>query len=324
MGEIAYGHSATMHMLRASEAGVAPTGENYYQMPFYTSGFGASRTDESDQLAGQGRDPQPTNAGDTNVAGSIVVPVDPRYFGFWLTGLLGDPVTTEDTGVYTHVFKSGKTTLPDYGLQIAQPDMEDPRFDLFRGVKVNTLSLSLARSGALQATLDLIGLEETLHETTQAGTPQTLVLANFGHPRAVLKKGENVLAKVRGFNFSYSNNLDPIETVNNAGLLEGLEPGLASLTGNAEMYFGSGVLLDDAIARTPVDMELSYTISASLKLTIALHELYFDRAARSIDGPGGINYSGAFKAAKNTSAGAAMTVTLINNVAGTVYVPPGE
>lgn len=324
MGEIAYGHSVTMHMLRASEAGVAPTGENYYQMPFYTSGFGASRTDDADQLAGQGRDPQPTNAGDTNVSGPVVVPVDPRYFGFWLTGLLGDPDTTEDTGVYTHVFKSGKLALPDYGLQIGYPSMATPRFDMCRGVKVNTLSMSLARSGALQATLDLIGLEETLHATTQAGTPETLVLANFGHPRAVLKKGGNVLAKVSGFNFSFSNNLDPIETVNNAGLLEGLEPGLATLGGNAEMYFASGLLLDDAIARTPVDLELSYTISAALKLTFSLHELYFDRAARSIDGPGGIYYSGAFKGAKNTSASAAMTVTLINNVAGTVYVPPGE
>lgn len=316
----AYGFSSHLALLRATAEGEAPVG-NYHNMPFYTADFGGEQSNEPDQLAGQGRDPQKPNRGDINVGGPVVVPVDPRYFGLWLTGLLGDPVTTEDTGVYTHVFKSGALTLPEFGLEIGHPNLETPSFDLSHGVKMNTMSLTTARSGALQATFDLIGIEENGFSTTQAGTLQNMVPVNFGHVRGVIKKGGNVLGNLNGFNFSFSNNLIPIATVNNAGNLEGIDPGLVSLTGNVDSYFASRDLLDDAIDGTPIDLELSYTLSASLKLTIGLHELYLDRTKRPITGPGGVNYAAPFKGSKNTSAGTAMTATLINDVAGTIYVP---
>lgn len=316
----AYGHSANMALKRATTEGEAPSG-NYHAMPFYTSGFGGEQTNEADQLAGQGRDPQKPNRGDINVSGAVVVPVDPRYIGFWLTGLLGDPVTTEDTGVYTHVFKSGKATLPEYGLQTGHPNLATPSYDLAHGVKVNTLSMSMARSGALRATFDLIGLAENAFSSSQAGTLQTLALANFGHVRGVLKKGGTSLANISGFNFSFSNNLVPIATVNNAGELEGIDPGLTSLNGSLDAYFASRDLLDDAIDGTPIDLELSYALSEDLSLTFAFHELYLDRTRRAIDGPGGISYAAPFNAAKNTVATAAMTVTLVNDVAGNIYVP---
>ena len=57
-----------------------------------------------------------------NDEGDIVVPVDPRYLGLWLTGLFGDPDTTDNLdGSWDHEFASGGDDLPSYTLEVGMP-----------------------------------------------------------------------------------------------------------------------------------------------------------------------------------------------------------
>ena len=56
----------------------------------------ASRGLIDDPVLGQGRDPLAPLQDVITDEGDIVVPVDPRYLGFWLTGLFGDPGTTDN------------------------------------------------------------------------------------------------------------------------------------------------------------------------------------------------------------------------------------
>jgi hypothetical protein len=73
----------------------AATG-NYIRMPFNRCNLGSEQGLIDDPVLGQGRDPLAPLQDVINDEGDIVVPVDPRYLGLWLTGLFGDPDTTDN------------------------------------------------------------------------------------------------------------------------------------------------------------------------------------------------------------------------------------
>jgi hypothetical protein len=77
-------------MKRETAYGQAATG-NYIRMPFNRCNVGSEQGLIDDPVLGQGRDPLAPLQDVINDEGDIVVPVDPRYLGLWLTGLFGDP-----------------------------------------------------------------------------------------------------------------------------------------------------------------------------------------------------------------------------------------
>ena len=86
----AYGSSAHLLMKRETVYGQAATG-NYIRMPFNRCNLGSEQGLIDDPVLGQGRDPLAPLQDVINDEGDIVLPVDPRYLGLWLTGLFGDP-----------------------------------------------------------------------------------------------------------------------------------------------------------------------------------------------------------------------------------------
>lgn len=88
----AYGSNATLLLRRESVYGQQPAG-NYYKMPFTSSNLGSEQGLLEDPVLGFGRDPAQPLRDVINADGDIVVPVDPRYLGLWLTGIFGDPAS---------------------------------------------------------------------------------------------------------------------------------------------------------------------------------------------------------------------------------------
>lgn len=88
----AYGSNASLLLKRETTYGEQADG-NFYQMPFNSSDLSSEQGLIEDAVLGFGRDPQQPLRDVINNEGDISVPVDPRYLGFWLTGLLGDPVS---------------------------------------------------------------------------------------------------------------------------------------------------------------------------------------------------------------------------------------
>ena len=91
----AYGSSAHLLMKRETVYGQAATG-NYIRMPFNRCNLGSEQGLIDDPVLGQGRDPLAPLQDVINDEGDIVLPVEPRYLGLWLTGLFGDPDTTDN------------------------------------------------------------------------------------------------------------------------------------------------------------------------------------------------------------------------------------
>jgi hypothetical protein len=141
-------------------------------------------------------------------------------------------------------------------------------------------------------------------------------LREHGEP---VSAGGMTFGNLTGGSVTYSNNLEKIETIRDDGLIEGADPTIAALTGRVDVRFADTTRIDLAADGTPVDLEFAYTLSAQAKLVLTAHEVYLPKPKLAVEGPGGVQASFDFRGAKNDIAGRMLTVTLTNDLDGTVY-----
>ena len=100
---------------------------------------------------------------------------------------------------------------------------------------------------------------ETVATTTAAGTPAELALK-----LSVISTGPSTpdgfaLGNVVSAEITYANNLDRIQTIRSDGKIDGADPSIAALTGRVEVRFADQVLVNQAIAGDPCELEFSYS-----------------------------------------------------------------
>ncbi len=307
----AYGANAQLLGKFETVYGTPPSG-NYIKFPFVSSDLGSEQGLIASDLLGQGRDPSQPIRDVIRVEGNVVVPVDLRNFGHWLKALFGAPTTT-GTGPYAHTFVSGAASLPSLTLEVGMPEV--PIFFMESGVRVNSAQLSFARSGAANATLNCIAQGESDATTTGGGTPTTATLTRFNQFQGSIKKDGLQLGNVTGAQLTYTNNLERIETIRSDGKIDGADPTIAALTGNIEVRFADTALIDAATDNTPMELAFAYIIDADKSLTFTAHEVYLPKPKLAISGPGGVQATFDWQAAKATSPARMLTVVLKNDVA---------
>ena len=180
----AYGSSATLLLKREIAYGQAAAGD-YIRIPFNRCTLGSEQGLIDDPVLGQGRDPYAPLQDAIMDEGEIVVPVDPRYIGLWLTGLLGTPTTTDDgadPATYTHEFVSGKDSLPSYTVEVGHSQV--PAHFRHAGVVFDSIALEFVRSGAAAATIQCVTQGEERFAASQGGTPTKLDFRRISQFRA--------------------------------------------------------------------------------------------------------------------------------------------
>lgn len=308
----AYGWNAQLLLAEETEYGEMPA-NNYRKIPFISTTLDSEQNLVSSNVLGLGRDPTQPFQDVINVDGDMVVPVDMRNIGVWLKAIFGIPSTEDvDDGVYTHSFESGKIVIPSYTLEVGLPEV--PQFIRFMGVRANSIAFNFQRSGEAQVTLNLIGQGESGETTAIDTNPEVYKYTRVSQFQGFIKSNGALLANITAASATYSNNLEKIETIRNDGKVEAIDLGVASLSGSISARYGDNILLDKARAGTPVDIELGYQLSDTLKLEIVCHEVYLPKPKRTIDGPNGIECSYDFQGAKNEEIGRMMTVKLTNDV----------
>ncbi len=307
----AYGWNAKMLLGFEAVYGTPPAAGAYFLTPFVSCDLDSAQGLIASNVLGLGRDPTQPYQDVINVDGDIVVPMDVRNIGNWLKAVFGAPTTT-GTDPYTHVFASGKTSLPSMALELGLPEIPD--FPLFTGVRANSIAFNFQRSGEAQATINLIGQGEVAQVATKDNAPEEMVYTRISQFQGSVKKGGVLLGNVTSASVTYSNNLERVETIRSDGKLDGVDPGVAALTGSLAVRYADTALMDAARAGTPIDLELSYIIDADNKLVITCHEVYLPKPKRSVSGPGGIEASYDFQGAKDAVIGNMVDVTLTNDV----------
>jgi hypothetical protein len=306
----AYGANASFLAAFETTYGSNPVGD-YWKLPFVSTTLGSEQGLIANDLIGLGREPNAPIRDVIKVEGDMVVPVDVRNIGMWLKALLGSATTT-GTGTLTHTFISGKSSLPSLSLETGLPDI--PAWFVASGVMVNSLQVGFARSGAANATVGLIAQGEVKQAATIDSTPTTRDILRFNQFQGSIKKGGTALGNVVSAQLTYSNNLERIETIRSDGKIDGADPTVASLTGNLEVRFADTQLIDAATNNTPLELTFAYTIDATKRLTFIAHEGYLPKPKVSISGPGGIQATFEWQAAKNVAANKMLTVELLNDV----------
>ena len=306
----AYGSRAQMALAFESTYGTAP-GSGFAKVPFIRSTLGATEELLPSDVLGFGRDPLAPDKDALDLDGDVVVPVDVEAFGLWLKGAFGSPSTT-GSGPYTHVFTSGGYTLPSMSIETGMPEV--PRFAMDTGCRVNSLSWDMQRKGHLSATVNLIGQTEASETTSQAGTLASYTLARFMQRHGSVTRGGSALGDVVSARVNYSNNLEPIDSMRGDGLIDGVDPTMAELSGQLTVRFGSETLLDQAINGDSAAFTFALSRGASQSLTLSVPRVFLPRPKLQVEGPQGIQATFDWVAARQTDGNPMGSVTLVNSV----------
>ena len=245
--------------------------------------------------------------------GNVVVPIDAQGFGVWLKAAFGEPTTTGTApGPFTHEFQSGAWVLPSLSIETGMPEV--PRYAMYSGCVLDTLSWQMQRSGLLTATASLVAQGESTATASAAGTLSDLALQRFGHFNGAITRNGTALGNIVSAEITYANSLDRVETIRSDGRIDGADPSIAALTGRIEVRFADQVLVDQAINGDPCELSFAYTLPSGESLTLTAHAVYLPRPRIEIAGPQGVQATFDWQAARDTTLGRMCTVTLVNSV----------
>jgi hypothetical protein len=288
-------------------------GANWFIIPFVSHTLGEEQPLLTSDLLGQGRELQdPTPDVITN-DGDIVVPVDARNIGRWLKLFFGDPTSTgsADDG-YSHAFTSGAEDIPSMSIEIGNPEV--PSYSAHYGARGNQLKITQARSGLLNATCSLIciGESDPVAASVASADASPLAVTRFPNAAGYVKKDGAQLGSVVGADFTYSNNLEKVETIKADGRIEDSDPGQAMMSGSITVRFKDMTLLNAASGDTPIELAFGWSVG-DFGLVFTVPRVFLPKAKRPISGPNGIQAQFNWQASGAT--GNAVTATLINDVA---------
>ncbi len=294
--------------------GTPPAANAFYKIPFASSTLGSEQPLLNSELLGYGADPLPPVKDAITADGNMVVPIDARFFGLWLKMMFGAPVTTGASAPYSHEFRSGDWDLPSASIELQNPEV--PSYRMVSGVKANSISWQMQRSGLVTATVECVAQGETTAGASSAGTLSELALTRFGAFTGEIQRDGAQLANVVSGSVNYSRNLDRVETIRNDGKIEGADPSIAALTGEIVVRFADTTLLDQAVAGDPCALRFAYEIDADNSFELVAHAVYLPKPRISIEGPGGVQATFAWQAALDSVTGRMATATLVNDMDG--------
>jgi Phage tail tube protein len=227
-------------------------------------------------------------------------------------GVVSGPTLTG--GANTHTFVSGGWALPSLAMETQLPEV--PKFAMYTGFLVDSLSWEMKRKGLQQATVKTIGQNEVFATTTQAGSLAAKVFTRFMEFQGAIQIDGVAAANITGARVTYSNNLQRIDSVRGDGKVEGIDPTMAACTGQLVARFADMALFNKAIAGTASTLLFSHVISASARFDFTVHAVYLPRPRAEIQGPGAIEATFDWQGALASSPARMATAVLTNGVAG--------
>lgn len=216
------------------------------------------------------------------------------------------------SGPYRHIFQSGASALPDYAIELGHPEV--PSFHMNYGCVDNSVTIPLSRSGLLNATTQVIAQGESpTTTTTAAGSPTEWPVTRFANMSGFIERDGVPLGDIQSGEFSFSNGLDPVETIRPDGRIAGVDPGDVTAGLKASVRYKSATLRDLATNNTPITARVGWSRSPTESLTIEFARLFLPRPKKPVTSRGAVMEDYDMIAAKG-AAQAAVRVILVNDV----------
>jgi hypothetical protein len=230
-----------------------------------SEGLGLTKNLIPDESISGSRNQKKPTEGNSQVQGSITLPVNP-FVGTILKHALGTSTPT-GTDPYTHTMKVG--SLPP-GLVIekhVQDKTPSPAFEhyfKYNGCRINNLAFSFSSEGNFLATIDILGQKETLNATTSFDTSGPEDKGNIAFTMADIDaadilEGGSAIATITTWDFTLTNNLDgDMFTVGGGGLRNSIPGGKVLVTGTLTAFFDSIALYNKALALTESSFKVTF------------------------------------------------------------------
>jgi hypothetical protein len=285
-----------------------------YKLPFNSYGV---RGDQAMNVAATiraDRNPYEPFAGNINVAGDAVVPVDRFAIGHWLKMAFGICTTTSVGGnLWQHVFTVGSTTeLDSYVLEAGFTDIT--KYTKHTGIKVGGWSIAVGGDAELTMTFNLIGANETpLAASCFSGTPTEYGSGRYGQFDATLKEGGSSLATVTECNINVSNNLDEsVYLIDGSQQRGDLPEGFMSVEGTYRAKFEDWTLYTYALSGTERSLEIDFAVGSD-QLKIIIDELRYRIQAPEIPSAEGLWQEMPFMGFRSDAAAASVIRAILVN-----------
>lgn len=318
------GKQATHYFGIEPSYGLPPTSGTPKWLPLtlYTAGLGQNSSFEADPVLGRGaynsRDPGVSAPTLPDTSGNETAPMCLREMGWWLWMLLGAPATT-GSGPYTHVFESGKDSLPS---MYRQQRLKTGDWRRIPGVMLNSLGISASKaSGYARLNLGLLGKSEALASAALAGTllspynQQSLANTKF-----VAKWGGTIIGPAIKTDLNFGNGMAASPAMTGTDAVEAIDLGEFSINASLELRYKDQTFAALAEAETEAAFSLEAAITNDAKVTFELGTTKLRRSGQQIPGPGA--YTSTFSlSCRQTNSDPAVKVTLVNDVASYVAFP---
>lgn len=216
-------------------------------------------------------------------------------------------------GANKHAFTSGLLELPSMAIEYWHPEIETGF--LHTGVVSGGMKIALARSGMLNATLNLVAQGEAKVLSQTDDDPEVIEFSRFAQFIGAVSREGSTLGHLVSAEWGYSNDLDKIEVIRSDGRIEGADPGFSKASGSIVTRFADTDLYDAATDNTPCELTFGWQKSISRKLLITQPRVWLPKTKRPITGPAGIQATAAWQASNSVGDGYSTKVELTNDVA---------
>lgn len=217
-------------------------------------------------------------------------------------------------GGWQHQFTSGGA-LPSKTLELGHTQLVTPAFYRFAGCKFGTLAFDLSRTGPANATVNVIAQGRASAGTTIDGSAAAYVLDRFSQGRGAVRMNGAQVGNITAGSFSFSNNLEPVETIRSDGLIDGVDEGEATATGGMTVRFANDAALTTAAdGQTPVALEYNLSLPIGWLFKVTMPRVFLPKPKATVTGPAGVEASFDWRAAKDATAGYLARVVLVNDM----------
>lgn len=252
--------------------------------------------------------------GANQVGGDINFEMSHLTFDSLILGALqaSDWVDTNPVNAKQKMAKAG-TTRRSFSMMRHFADITDKPYFLFKGVEINSMSLSFGANAMVTGTFSVLGKSQAVVEEAPTGTTYPAVTTSRAMDAftGAIKEGGSSIAVVTEASISIENSLNPRFVV---GSKDGIYPenGRSNVTGSITAYFESAALVEKFINETPSSLILEAADTVGNKYQFEMPRIIYTGGQPDVGGEGSIVLTMPFQAILDPTKQSNIIVTRIN------------